>query len=306
MNTRDKGKLIGAIGALLVHLLLIGFLVWMTILIPEPEEESGVPILMGEVDYAIGGEKVAHYVDVEVLPQEPKIEPIPAPDLPAEAQEEIITQVEEETVVIEPKKEPKKKPQKEPKKEPKKTKEKTPQEQALIAKKTEQERIERERKEAAEAKQREIERKERERKEAEAAARQRVAGAFGKGAQMDGENLSTQKVKDAFDGEVIETVEVDSAPSKYDMAFVVSGDSMEPMFEDGEVVFVNETQDVCNGQIAAIEINNEAFIKKIYLEDKRMRLVSLNTDIKADGSRLYPDFYADECDNLFVIGRVIM
>lgn len=200
MNTRDKGKLIGAIGALLVHLLLIGFLVWMTILIPEPEEESGVPILMGEVDYAIGGEKVAHYVDVEVLPQEPKIEPIPAPDLPAEAQEEIITQVEEETVVIEPKKEPKKKPQKEPKKEPKKTKEKTPQEQALIAKKTEQERIERERKEAAEAKQREIERKERERKEAEAAARQRVAGAFGKGAQMDGENLSTQKVKEAFDG----------------------------------------------------------------------------------------------------------
>lgn len=108
------------------------------------------------------------------------------------------------------------------------------------------------------------------------------------------------------DKSVIETVEVDSAPSKYDMAFVVSGDSMEPMFEDGEVVFVNETQDVCNGQIAAIEINNEAFIKKIYLEDKRMRLVSLNTDIKADGSRLYPDFYADECDNLFVIGRVIM
>ena len=108
------------------------------------------------------------------------------------------------------------------------------------------------------------------------------------------------------DKAVIETVEVDSAPPKYDMAFVVSGDSMEPMFEDGEVVFVNETQDVFNGQIAAIEINNEAFIKKIYLEDKRMRLVSLNTDIKADGSRLYPDFYADECDNLFVIGRVIM
>lgn len=108
------------------------------------------------------------------------------------------------------------------------------------------------------------------------------------------------------DKSVIETVEVDSAPSKYDMAFIVSGNSMEPMFEDGEVVFVNETQDVFNGQIAAIEINNEAFIKKIYLEDKRMRLVSLNTDIKADGSRLYPDFYADECDNLFVIGRVIM
>ena len=108
------------------------------------------------------------------------------------------------------------------------------------------------------------------------------------------------------DKAVIETVEVDSAPSKYDMAFVVSGDSMYPTFEDGEVVFVNETQDIFNGQIAAIEINNEAFIKKIYLEDKRMRLVSLNVDTDKNGKRLYPDFYADECDNLFVIGRVIM
>lgn len=108
------------------------------------------------------------------------------------------------------------------------------------------------------------------------------------------------------DKAVIETVEVDSAPPKYDMAFVVSGDSMEPMFEDGEVVFVNETQDVFNGQIAAIEINDEAFIKKIYIEGKRMRMVSLNVDTDKDGKRLYPDFYADECDNLFVIGRVIM
>ena len=108
------------------------------------------------------------------------------------------------------------------------------------------------------------------------------------------------------DKSVIETVEVDSAPSKYDMAFVVTGDSMYPTFEDGEVVFVNETQDVFNGQIAAIEINNEAFIKKIYLEGKRMRMVSLNIDTDKNGKRLYPDFYADECDNLFVIGRVIM
>lgn len=108
------------------------------------------------------------------------------------------------------------------------------------------------------------------------------------------------------DKSVIETVEVDSAPPKYDMAFVVSGDSMYPTFEDGEVVFVNETQDVFNGQIAAIEINDEAFIKKIYIEGKRMRMVSLNVDTDKDGKRLYPDFYADECDNLFVIGRVIM
>ena len=104
----------------------------------------------------------------------------------------------------------------------------------------------------------------------------------------------------------IENVEVNSAPSKYDMAFQITGDSMFPTFEDGEVVFIKQTQEVFNGQIGAIEINDEAFIKKIYLEGNRMRLVSLNTDLKPDGKRLYPDFYADECDNLFVIGRVIM
>lgn len=108
------------------------------------------------------------------------------------------------------------------------------------------------------------------------------------------------------DKSVIDTVEVDSFPSKYDMAFIVTGDSMYPTFEDGEVVFVNETQEVFNGQIAAIEINNEAFIKKIYMEDKRMRMVSLNVDTDRDGNRLYPDFYADQCDDLFIIGRVIM
>lgn len=108
------------------------------------------------------------------------------------------------------------------------------------------------------------------------------------------------------DKATIENVEVNSAPSEYDMAFQITGDSMFPTFEDGEVVFVKETQEVFNGQIGAVEINDEAYIKKIYLEGNRMRLVSLNTDLKPDGKRLYPDFYADECDNLFVIGRVIM
>lgn len=186
MKTKEKGKLIGLIGALVVHVLLLIFLIWVTIITPEPEEESGVPILMGEVDYAIGGERVAHYVDVEVLPVEPKVEPVVP--VPNDAVDEVITQTEEETVVIPPKKEPKKKP------------EKTPEEKVKELKQKEAERIERERKEAEEAKKREIERKERERKEAEAAARRRVSNAFGKGAEMDGEDKSTQKVKDAFDG----------------------------------------------------------------------------------------------------------
>ncbi len=104
----------------------------------------------------------------------------------------------------------------------------------------------------------------------------------------------------------IESVEVGSAPSQYDLAFQVCGDSMYPTFQDGEIVFVKETMDIYNGQIGAIEINGEAFIKKMYLEGSRLRLVSLNTEIDEDGNRLYPDFYADELDDLYVIGRVII
>ena len=168
MDKKKKGKLIGAIGALIVHAFLLAFLVWVTFVVPDPDEESGVPILMGEVEYALGGERVDHFVDVEILPEEPKIEPTPI-ELD-DIEQELITQDEEESITIEPKKE-KDKP-----------KEKTPEELAVEAKKREQERIEKERKAAEEA------------------ARRRVAGAFGKGAQMDGESLASEKVKNAFDG----------------------------------------------------------------------------------------------------------
>lgn len=108
------------------------------------------------------------------------------------------------------------------------------------------------------------------------------------------------------DKNCVETVEVGSTPSHYDLAFQVAGDSMYPTFEDGEIVFVKETNDVFNGQIGAVEINGEAFIKKMYLEGNRLRLVSLNTDVNKDGNRLYPDFYSDELDDLYIIGRVII
>lgn len=186
MKTKDKGKLIGLIGASVIHALLLIFLIWVTIIMPDPEEESGVPILMGEVDPFMGGEKLAHFVEVEKLVEEPKVEP--APPVPNDAVEEVITQAEEETVAIEPKKEPKKKPQK------------TPEEKAKELKQKEAERKERERKEAEEARKREIERKERERKEAEAAASKLVANSFSKGSEMSGENTTTPKVKGASDG----------------------------------------------------------------------------------------------------------
>lgn len=103
----------------------------------------------------------------------------------------------------------------------------------------------------------------------------------------------------------IKTVSLDYAPPGYDIAFEVSGDSMHPAFQDGEVIFVKETQNIHDGMLAAVEINDEAFIKKLYIEENRIRLVSLNCEKDKNGNRLYPDFYADEKDNIHMIGRVL-
>ena len=103
----------------------------------------------------------------------------------------------------------------------------------------------------------------------------------------------------------IKTTTVNYVPSRYDLAFEISGDSMKPAFEDGEVVFVLETPEAHNGMVGIVEINKELFIKKIYMEEDGMRLVSFNTDVSEDGTRVYPDLYADELDEIYVIGRVI-
>lgn len=85
---------------------------------------------------------------------------------------------------------------------------------------------------------------------------------------------------------------------KHDLAFMVDGDSMYPMFEDREVVFVEKTPDIHNGQFIAVQINEEAYIKKVYKEEDCLRLVSLNKE--------YDDIIASEDDDIRVIGRIIL
>lgn len=151
MNQKKKGKYIGLAGALLVHVVVIALLILVGFTLPEQSEEGGVPVMMGETSDAWGAADPS-LVEVETMPEEA------APEVPEEAEQEMLTQEDEETVAIKPKTEEKKKEIKKPEK-------------------TEAEKAEEARKLAAE-------KSERERKAAEEAARKRVAGAFGKGAQM--------------------------------------------------------------------------------------------------------------------------
>ncbi|MBD3590685.1 cell envelope integrity protein TolA [Bacteroides sp. GM023] len=171
MDRRKKGEYIGALGALLVHVAVIALLILVSFTVPQPDEDAGgVPVMMGNVESARGFDDPS-LVDVDVLDEDAAAPAETVPELPSE--QDLLTQTEEETVTLKPKTE-------EPKKETVKPKEVTkPKEPVKKPEKTEAEK-------AAEAKRLAEEKAERERKAAEEAARKRVSGAFGKGAQMEG------------------------------------------------------------------------------------------------------------------------
>ena len=84
----------------------------------------------------------------------------------------------------------------------------------------------------------------------------------------------------------------------YDLILQVNGNSMGPMFEDHEYIFVKKTTEIRSGQIGVFIIDNESYLKKAYIEDNRLRLVSLNTK--------YDDLIFDDVNNIKVIGTVVM
>lgn len=149
-DAKKKGKYIGLAGAVAVHIAVVVFLLWMTFDLPEPQEESGVPVMLGDAPQASGWSDPS-LVEVETMPNEPSV----SQDV---TEQELLTQDMEETVALTSKNDP---PQAVDKPE-----------------KTEAEKVEEERRRAeAQAEQ--------QRREAEEAARRRVSGAFGKGAKME-------------------------------------------------------------------------------------------------------------------------
>ncbi|CZQ66401.1 helix-turn-helix domain-containing protein [Staphylococcus aureus] len=84
----------------------------------------------------------------------------------------------------------------------------------------------------------------------------------------------------------------------HDLALKVNGDSMEPMFKDGEIIFVEKTHNIKNGQIGIFIIEEEAYVKKVFVEDDRLTLVSLNKE--------YDDLHFYRNESVRLIGKVIL
>ena len=90
VNRKKKGKYIGMAGALVVHVAIIALLILVGFTPPEPSEEGGIPVMLGEVPDALGAADPS-LVKVDVMPEET------APQVQETVEQDIITQETEET-----------------------------------------------------------------------------------------------------------------------------------------------------------------------------------------------------------------
>lgn len=85
-----------------------------------------------------------------------------------------------------------------------------------------------------------------------------------------------------------------------DFALKAKGDSMiNARIHDGDIVFIRQQPDVENGEIAAVIIDDEATLKRVYKNDNSITLVAENPK--------YPPlvYTSQDCVNINIIGKAI-
>lgn len=83
----------------------------------------------------------------------------------------------------------------------------------------------------------------------------------------------------------------------HDFASWISGDSMEPKYQNGSVALIRETGFDYDGAVYAVVWNSQTFIKKVYREENGLRLVSINKD--------YKDIQIPYNENPRIVGKIV-
>ena len=94
---------------------------------------------------------------------------------------------------------------------------------------------------------------------------------------------------------------VEGVVPDHDFAVRVNGDSMEPIFTNQQIIYVNKTDksDVRNNQFIIAELNGEFFVKKLHMDnDGDIKLISLN--------KKYSDIVIHDYDDFIIRGVVII
>ena len=162
-----NNRLQGIIGTVTVHLIVLFILFAITIKASRQEGESGVPVMLGDVELSQGNAAPYTLTEVDVL-EEPQLEMIPEETAPEEpSEQDLITQDQEETVTLKPQKKA------EASKQETKKQTKTPEHPAKTPEQIAAEKLAAERKATAEE------------------ASRKIAGAFGKGTSMGNQGTSS-------------------------------------------------------------------------------------------------------------------
>ena len=83
----------------------------------------------------------------------------------------------------------------------------------------------------------------------------------------------------------------------HDFASWVSGDSMEPKYQNGSVALIRETGFDYDGAVYAVVCNNQTYIKRVYREEDGLRLVSINPK--------YKDIFISYEDDPRIVGIIV-
>ncbi|WP_410532424.1 XRE family transcriptional regulator [Streptococcus salivarius] len=93
------------------------------------------------------------------------------------------------------------------------------------------------------------------------------------------EKMSAGIGASVYDNRNYDTVYFDEELA-HDFASWVSGDSMEPKYHNGSVALIRETGFDYDGAVYAVVCNSQTYIKRVYREEKGLRLVSINPKYK--------------------------
>ena len=89
------------------------------------------------------------------------------------------------------------------------------------------------------------------------------------------------------------------APTNCDYALRVKGDSMEPTYKDGDVVYIKMAQSVREGAVAVVLLDDEVCMKHVYFVPNGLQLISENPKYPPKICT-FPDYY-----NIRVLGEVV-
>ena len=83
----------------------------------------------------------------------------------------------------------------------------------------------------------------------------------------------------------------------HDFASWVSGDSMEPKYQNGSVALIRETGFDYDGAVYAVICNSQTYIKRVYREEQGLRLVSINPN--------YQDIFLSYDEEPRIVGIIV-